>query len=692
VIWRPHFDVFKNNTSSNKKRSKSINKFGANEVTNFLINLQSARFSNKNIEKVVSKKLKRYPIYKLVQNNGQLLTKFKYTNLDGFKKHFGINKTNKIVGYTPDYVGATPSNIVYNDNVFTKFILDKSKEIKTKCSKSFFIDLSKSITDTRVEFSTGYTSVHSHLKEFLKDDTSDLKACDIINFLKLTNNKWIHTPHVSFYDAKELDYMIRVNLDADPGHYTSKLINGKKRNTNLISRVVAKMLYNNLKKIPIKNFYLWKLLGREKDIKLTTFKNDNVDVDCGSRAIMSTEDPMCTLLMWFAQKVQVGLSNETNKTFNVSGEYNIGKATKIYEHERNYDFKLEADWTFYDSNVNSEMIKAASMLLLSGLPKDKLHDRIRYTITKSILTKYLVLPPGIVVELNRGVPSGHPFTTLINCTVNTIYWSLIGREIYGDNYQDFMKIEVYGDDSYVLFKNNKNLKKIDDIINELGLKSEPLLPELKLCNFDYEKHELPDFLKRRYFENNLIWNHKKLIDKLMYQSKKRSLNDQIELLLSYYNTAPFDKDLIIFIKLFYDWLIIKYGKIHLKQLNSYLYMEELVNQGSESVSLNKRFKISKINEIKFDLDNKFKNLLSMSGVYLKYERQLSLSNIMNETQINLLYGLAFPPDFTVRNKFIFNYDLDKINFEEKETTYHDQRQMYIREIELKLTNELDKMH
>jgi hypothetical protein len=482
-----------------------------------------------------------------------LLTKFKYTNIDGFKKHFGINKTNRIVGYTPDYVGTTPSKIVLNDNVFTKFIINEKELIKNECSKEFYNDLIKSASDTRIVYSTGYTSVHSHLKEFLKDDTSDIKAESILQFLRNTDNKWIYSPKVDFYDSKELDYMIRVNLNADSGHYTSKLVNEKKGNTNLISRVVAKKLYSQIKRIPIKNFYLWKLLGREKDVKLTTFKKDNQEVDCGSRAIMSTEDPMCTLLMWFAQKIQVGLANENNKTFSVDGEYDVSKARRLYESESDFDFKLEADWTFYDSNVNSEMIKAASILMLSGLPNDKLHDRIRYTITKSILTKYLVIPPGIVIELNRGVPSGHPFTTLINCTVNTIYWSMIGNEIYGENYQDFMKIEVYGDDSYVLFKNHKNLNKIDEIISGLGLKSEKLLPELKLCRFDYKKDELPDFLKRRYYENKLLWNHKKLIDKILYQSKRRSLNDQIDLLLSYYNTAPFDHDLIIFIKLFNNY-------------------------------------------------------------------------------------------------------------------------------------------
>lgn len=642
------------------------------------------------MERIVSKKIKRYPIYKFVEHNGKLLTKFKYTDLKGFKKHFGINKTNRVIGYTPDYVGSTPSKMVLNDNIFSKFILEKYNELKKSCSNSFINDLLKSLSDTRIVYSTGYTSVHSHLKEFLKDDTSDIKAEEIIKFLKNTNNDWIFTPKVDFYDIKELDYMIRINLNADPGHYTSKLINGKKQNTTLISRVVAKKLANQIKRIPIKNFYLWKLLGREKDIKLDTLNKNIKEKDVGTRAIMSTEDPMCTLLMWFSQKIQLGLSNEKGTTFNIEGEYNIRKAKNLNDLEKKFDFKLEADWTFYDSNVNSEMIKAAGMLLLNGLPKDKYHDRIRYTIVKSILTKYLVIPPGIVVELNRGVPSGHPFTTLINCTINTIYWSMIGYEIYGYNYSKYMKVEVYGDDSYVYFKNNENLKKIDCIIEKLGLKSEKLQKELKLCNFDYEKDELPDFLKRRFYENNLIWNHKKLIDKLLYQSKRRSLEDQISLLISYFDTAPYDEDLTIFIKCFYEFLIQKYGVEKLQTIKSFINLRTHVNQGFVNMDKKLRFSISYINRYNFDLDNKFKRILSISGIYLRYERELSLSGLMNVNQINLLYSLAFPLDFSVKNKFIYSFGLDEVNFEEIETTYHNERQKYIDEINLKISNEINR--
>lgn len=153
-------------SDTNKRFSGNINKYGQKEVNQYLYNLQHAVFFNKKIEKVVSKKIKRYPIYKFEQNNGKLYKKFKYTNLDGFKKHFNINKTNKIVGIMPDYVGASPSKMVLNYNIFTKTFLNYKNDIKNDTSVNFYNDFIRSSSDTRVVYSSGYTTCHSHLKEF----------------------------------------------------------------------------------------------------------------------------------------------------------------------------------------------------------------------------------------------------------------------------------------------------------------------------------------------------------------------------------------------------------------------------------------------------------------------------------------------------------------------------------------------
>lgn len=647
---------------------------GMNQVLNFLSKLQKAKYYKGNIERVTSKKIKRYPIHKTVLNKNKIFQKFKYTNLEGFKSHFGINKTNRIVGYTPDYIGINPSNVIYNNNSFLKFVYNKFDIIEKDFSNTFLKQLKSSSSDTRINYSRGYNTVHSHLKEFLKDNTTTIKSDDILRLIHDNGICWFNSPKVHFYSKYEIDYYIRYNEQASPGHYTSKLVSNKKINTNIASRIVAKRLYSVLLKQPMKNFYLWSVLGREKDIKLVNTQEDKF---VGSRLILSTEDPMSTLLMWFSQKIQLSLRNSPNSTFNVYGEFDADKAQRLRSYEKLYDFKLDADWEFFDSNCDTEFILAACALLLDGLPKDSLHKRIKYLITKSLITKYIAVPPGVVVELNRGVPSGHPFTTLINCTINTIYWSLIGYKIYGKHYTDNMRIEVYGDDTYAYFKYNDNLFKIDQYIKELGLKSEKLCDKLRFCNFDYNDHELPDFLKRRFNETTIKWNYKKMFDKLFYQSKRRGLEQQIELLISFYVTAPLDTEFYNFIKLYYNYLIEVSGSSDLYKIDSFLNLEELVNQGPNNVDRFKRFNISYINFINCDFLNKFSNLLKFSGNFLKLKYYVYRNEIPNLSRVDLLYYLAFPPDFSVKNKLIHYYDEDLIYYYRFGRTYIRKRWKFI---------------
>jgi len=188
-----------------------------------------------------------------------------------------------------------------------------------------------------------------------------------------------------------------------------------------------------------------------------------------------------------------------------------------------------------------------------------LHRNLTYTLISSVVTKFIVLPPGVVVELNRAQPSGHPTGTLINCNVNLIYWCLIGYKIYGDNYGDMMRVEVYGDDTRAYFKNHKNLINIDDYIRECGLKSEPVINNLIPTKVLYDDDKDIDFLKRRFNLNGIRWNHKKLFDKVLYQSKNRDFNQQVSLLTSYFMSLSTDDDVATMCNHFSKWIVNKHS-------------------------------------------------------------------------------------------------------------------------------------
>lgn len=482
-------------------------------------------------------------IYKLVRVRGKFTQYCKRVKLDEFKRWYGIKQTNKIVGWTPDYVGAIPSKVVKSFNYLASSIATNFNRIKNEVSSSCFRELVSSSNQQRAVFSAGYTTVHPHLKEYLKDNTTSDKFTvdEILRILSLSNFKFFISPLVNFNDVREIFTHVRVNLKAFSGHYTSQIYDGIKSSSDFDSRVVASKIWEQLKIKPLKNMYLWSILGREKDVKID---NSDLGVEVGTRVVMTTENPMCTLLMWFAQKMSKVIDNSDykHKTFNISGEFNSNKTRVLIDESYNYDWKLEADWTYYDSNIDTNFLKVAGALICNGLPDNRLHRNISYLIIKSIITKYILLPPGVVIELNRAQPSGHPFGTLVNCYVNTIYWCIIGYKIYGSNYADYMRIEVYGDDTFAYFKNHPNLGKIDQYVQECGLKSEPLLNNFVPTRLVTSPDGDIDFLKRRFNESGIKWNHKKFFDKILYQSKNRNLDEQISLLISYVKTAPDDDD------------------------------------------------------------------------------------------------------------------------------------------------------
>jgi len=560
LIWRPHLDakLFKNSNPSISR--KTSNKIGFEASFNQLLSdLKKGMYRSKIDENVLLKRYKNFNVFKLVQSKLDILQLFKKVDLEGYKTHYQIDKTNRIIGFMPDYIGTVPSRVVRAKNYIAEFIADNLNDIKDVVSSSCYDELIDSINSPRVVYSGGFETCGAHLREYFKNNTTEeiYDRDTILRIVGLSNFKWFAAPVCEFYNVKEIVENLVINLNAFSGHYTSRIFGNKKGDSDVVSRSVAMRLWERLHDKPYKNTYLWSILGREKDIKIN-FKNTDIR-EVGTRVIMTCEAPITYLLMWFSQKFNfiLGYSN-WNNTYNVCGEFNNDKFVKLHQKKYEYDFELEADWSYYDSNIDTNFLEIGAAILCCGLPTDKLHLNIMYTFISSVVTKYVILPPGAVVELNRAQPSGHPAGTLVNCNVNLIYWCIIGYMIYGDDYADNMHVEVYGDDTRAYFKYHKNLIYIDEYIKKAGLKSEPVLPNMRSTKLSTSSNFSIDYLKRRFNEDGISWNHKKMFDKFLYQSKNRNLNDQIGVVLSFLESVPTDSDLREFSKLFVRWINNKY--------------------------------------------------------------------------------------------------------------------------------------
>lgn len=536
--WTPLIEPFKRTVNESKRglHKLDIKKEGKNQFRNFLGEFENF-INSKNIDEIkgkIHRKIKKIRVYRLNNFGGRIVKELKVIAAENFSKHFNINKTNRVVGYTPNYVGFRPGYPVNFNNIIVKIINENYTSIRENFPR-IFLSLKNSLINFREVFSGSYDTNSGHLLEFLKDDSTKFSAEDIIK--DCADSPWLNSPYNDVTNIDDLPYVMNYNPESHCGHYTMRVFDCRLKGITIMpALILAKKKFELIKRYAIKNFTLWDIFAREKDMKV-----DNTSFS--TRVVLSTEHYQITLLSYFFQRLMVSLESFSKVKFNLKGEYDGSKSFNLLKRSFNYDFVIDADWPKFDSSIDSEYLLAAGAIMFSNCLSTKESFRVIFHLISSFITKYIVIPPGIIVELNRGNPSGHPGVTSINCFVNIIRWIQIGRGVYGDKYFDYMDIEVYGDDAYVFFKKHPNLKNIDTVVEELGFAKLDIYARLfptSLLLVDVDS--APDFLKRKFSLNGLCWNLEKVIDKLIYQSKRRNIDNQIELIKGFVTTAPGDSE------------------------------------------------------------------------------------------------------------------------------------------------------
>lgn len=593
----------------------------------------------------VQRKIKTVNGYRLVEIDGSLRKISRRMDLIEFKGFMNLNKSNQICGYTPDYIGFRKSKPVFFKNIIAEYISDNLPTLK---DRSFYNDLIKSLTDYREVYSGSPDSNMGHLRNFFLDNTTKRSTMDIVNIIK--DSPWIGTPEINYDQPGEMYWLTNFNPKANPGHYTSRILKSMNKGyTHRVSIKLALDKYNYIKKFPVKNYNIWDVFSREKDSKLGS------STDYSTRVVLNTEESEVILLSWvFNKMLRVYEFNGSNFKFKASikGEFDNVKVNKLIDKFDNYDFYVDADWSKFDSSIDTQYLEAAGLIMFSGIAaqSDEM-ERLSYHMMSSFITKFIAIPPGVVVELNRGNPSGHPCVTILNCIVNIMRWIIIGYRIYGEKYYEFMDIDVYGDDALIFFKNNENLINIDDYCAEEGFIGDKVFHNMFPCEFALsEVDNQPDFLKRRFGIDKIVWNNKKLFDKLIYQSKKRNYVDQVELLNNFVITAPGNDDInYLFIEMIRDFIHKGYidfdygnGVIHsIKNSSKHrfnpMHTHSLLSgYNFEKNVLGKRFaeKRKKINyEVFNDLTIKFMYLLNYPQDILNLYRKELIKNFISRDEL-----------------------------------------------------------
>lgn len=620
------------------KQKQNINKKGTLQLESFINEISLYKKTQTNITNKINRKFKTMLIWSLFEKNNMIFKTFRRVNLKELKNRLSIDgKSSTVVGFTPDYKGINPSKPIKPYNYISEFLYKQREIIQNKYPSLYKFYL-QTLTKPRIVFGGGYDSSSDHLAKIFKSNPTNKTEQEILQILQLSNFKWFNTPKVTFEDPEEIYYSTNYNPKSKSGHYTSKLLKSSKRIQTVTTSLHSSLkIFDLIKTQPFQNYYLWEILGREKDIKLTM---DNEYKEVSARVVMSTEEPATLLLCHFAQKMTSALNTVENK-FDVKEKFSFNKYYKYEDYNNKYDYYLDADWSNFDANVDSIFIKIAMSIMLSEISDvNKEHTRISFYIMSSMITKFILVPPGIVVKCDKGIPSGSPFTTLCNCYINIIYWSLIGYEIYGDKYADNMELTVYGDDALVWFKHNDKLFDIDSIVKNIGIKSESLVPRLFPCKLQTELNEKPDFLKRQFNLFEVKWNRNKMFERLLYQTENRDLIFQYQLFKSYIETAPYDDEIVLLFNDFCSYITKTYNdKLDQQTIDEISEINKLINNCKQNYGHETLFKPNEgyLTEIK---------LAKYSYARLR-EDYIKNSNYqrIKQSEIDLLFMLGIPNIF-----------------------------------------------
>jgi len=163
-----------------------------------------------------------------------------------------------------------------------------------------------------------------------------------------------------------------------------------------------------------------------------------------SRLVQAPEDYWARYVGVFAEPV----TNQFLDTAGVVllGEPAVGGSLSQRMQQIRTEKVLELDWGNFDSTVRLQMKRAALALAWTCYNTSAESDNHLLSVASSILSYNLITPDGGIWHLNNGVPSGSPFTSIVDTLANWLALRLAGEHLPRFR-APLGCISVYGDDT-----------------------------------------------------------------------------------------------------------------------------------------------------------------------------------------------------------------------------------------------------
>lgn len=178
-----------------------------------------------------------------------------------------------------------------------------------------------------------------------------------------------------------------------------------------------------------------------------------------------------------------------------------------------------------------------------------------------------------------------------------------------------------------------------------------------------------------------------MFDKLFYQSKKRGINDQVLLLLSFVETSPYDANLYAIIQLFNEY-ISKHKDYVDVDIDTKTRLEVICNDTTEYTNIVDKYE-PHVNNVDYNsYQNIYSYIYQLGGDYMRYTNVKPQIRCVNDRRYMLYLSLGIPISIINKNKFIFDKYHNRYDRYIVETYRYGTYEQYVNSLNKRINNKI----